>query len=131
MERKLKVEKRGRRHKRVRARVTGTVLRPRLCVFKSHRHIYAQLIDDEKGQVLLSASDRELKSPSKKTSKRSQEALKIKGSREKLSFEVGKLIAQKALKKKIAGIVFDRGGYQYHGRVKYLAEGVRETGLKF
>jgi large subunit ribosomal protein L18 len=119
MERKLKQEKRYRRHKRIRAKVSGTQERPRLCVFRSNKHIYAQLIDDEKGHVLLAASDLEFK----KT--------KSKKTKVDIAFEVGKLIAQKALQKNIKKVVFDRGGYKYHGRIKALAEGARKGGLEF
>lgn len=115
----LKVqEKRLRRHKRIRARVKGTAKVPRLCAFRSGKHIYGQLIDDEKGKTLVSASDMEVKGKTKKT-------------KSNLSREVGKLIAQKALTKNFEKVVFDRGGYQYHGRIKCLAEGAREGGLKF
>lgn len=103
------------RHKRVRAKVSGTSKIPRLCVFRSNQHIYAQLIDDQKGKTVLNASDLEIKAKGK--------ANKAK--------EVGKLIAQKAVEKKISKVVFDRGGYQYQGRVKAVAEGAREGGLKF
>jgi len=112
-----KQEKRLRRHRRVRAKIQGTSKVPRLCVFRSHQHIYAQLIDDEKGKTIMVVSSREFKK-SKKT-----KADKAK--------EVGKLIAKKALEKKIEKVVFDRGGYKYHGRVKAVAEGTREGGLKF
>ena len=98
------------RHRRVRAKIQGTAKVPRLCVFRSHQHIYAQLIDDDKGKTLASA----------------QGQANIKKAK-----EVGKLIAQQALEKKIAKVVFDRGGYKYHGRVKAVAEGAREGGLKF
>lgn len=109
--------KRRRRHKRVRAKVKGTVTLPRLCVTRTNVHIYAQLIDDEKGHTLLTARDLEIK---------------IKGAKKvDLAREVGKLIAKKAIEKKITKVVFDRGGYKYHGRVKALAEGAREGGLKF
>lgn len=113
-----KVENRRRRHRRVRAKAHGTAKVPRLSVFRSAKHIYAQLIDDEKGKTLLSASERELKK-----SKGLKKADKAK--------EVGRLIAKKALEEKIEKVVFDRGGYKYHGRVKALAEGAREGGLKF
>ena len=115
---KEKKEKKYRRHKRIRSRVFGTKERPRLCVFRSNKHIYAQLIDDEKGHTLVSTSDLELKNV-KKLKKREK------------AFEVGKLIAEKAKKKNIKKVVFDRGGYKYHGRVKALAEGAREGGLIF
>jgi len=138
-----KREKRKRRHKRVRAKVSGTSKVPRLCVFRSSRHIYAQLIDDEKGETLTSANDLQLKKAKKKktTSTKSLDSAK-KGQKEEktqkilsrklaLAFEVGKLIAEKAIEKKIKKVVFDRGGYKYHGRVKALAEGAREGGLEF
>jgi large subunit ribosomal protein L18 len=109
-------EKRIRRHKRVRAKIIGVLKRPRLCVFRSANHIYAQLIDDQKGKTLLCASDLKSKSKKNKTVK---------------AQEVGKEIAEKAAEKKIKEVVFDRGGYKYHGRVKALADGAREGGLKF
>lgn len=112
-----KFQARQRRHKRVRSRIFGTKDRPRLSVFRSSKHIYIQLIDDEKGKTIASASDSKLKKEKMK------KILKAK--------EVGKLIAKKAKEKKIAKIIFDRGGYKYHGRVKAIAEGAREGGLKF
>ncbi len=125
MDTKIKREKRYRRHKRIRAKISGTAEVPRLCVFRSAKHIYAQLIDDEKRRTLVSASDRELKE--KKGQTKTEKAK-----------EVGRLIAKKALdyksegkEHKIEKVVFDRGGYAYHGRVKALAEGVREGGLQF
>ena len=117
---KGKKEKRYRRHKRIRAKVIGTSEVPRLCVFRSNNHIYAQLIDDQRGVVISAASDKEIK--------------KDKGSKKRkteLAFETGKLIAQKARERKIERIVFDRAGYKYHGRVKALAEGARKEGLRF
>jgi large subunit ribosomal protein L18 len=113
---KSKTEKREKRHRKIRARIFGTASRPRLCVFRSNKHIYAQLINDEKNKVLVSASDLEIKKPKKKT---------------EIAFDVGKLIAQKAKEIKITKVVFDRAGYKYHGRVKALAEGAREGGLEF
>ncbi|MDI6592062.1 MAG: 50S ribosomal protein L18 [Patescibacteria group bacterium] len=127
MEPKLKREKRYRRHKRVRAKIFGTSEKPRLCVFRSIKHIYAQLIDDQKGKTLISASDLELKNKKIKT-KEIQKSLTKKVA---IAYKVGRLIAKKALEKKIEKVVFDRGGYKYHGRVKALAEGAREGGLKF
>ncbi len=112
-----KQTKRNRKHNRVRAKIQGTAKVPRLCVFRSAQHIYAQLIDDDKGKTLFQAKDYEIKA-------------KTKGKVE-LAKEVGKLIAQKALEKKLETVKFDRGGYKYHGRVKALAEGAREAGLKF
>ncbi len=110
--------KRIRRHKRVRAKISGTKEKPRLCVFRSNKHIYAQLIDDNKGKTLAVASDSELKTGKK-------------NSKVEIAKEVGKLIAKKAAEKKIEKVVFDRGGCQYHGKVKALADGAREGGLKF
>ena len=106
------------RQKRVRTKVQGTSMRPRLCVFKSLNNIYAQVIDDEKQTTICSAStlDKEVK-----TKKSNIEAAK----------EVGAAIAKKAKAKKIKTVVFDRGGYIYHGVVKELAEAAREGGLKF
>jgi large subunit ribosomal protein L18 len=114
---KIKKQKLAMRHRRIRGKISGTALRPRLLVFRSHRHIYGQLIDDEKGKTLVSAKDSEIKSKKLK-----------KGD---LAKEVGILLAKKALESKIKEIVFDRHGYKFHGRVKQLAEGARAGGLKF
>ena len=103
-----KQEKRIRRHKRVRARIKGTIKIPRLCVFRSNKYIYVQLINDEIGKTLASS-----KSDLKKADK------------------AGKDIAKKAEGLKIKKVVFDRGGYKYHGRIKALADAAREAGLKF
>ncbi len=125
--RKTKLEKRIKRHRRIRSRIFGTADKPRLCVFKSGRHIYAQLIDDENSRVLLSASDFQIKKA--KTGKlKDKEGLKGKNL---VSFGVGLLIAQKAIEKKITHAAFDRAGYMYHGNIKSLADGAREGGLKF
>lgn len=97
--------KRRIRHKRVRAKIKGTAKVPRLCVFRSNKRLYAQLIDDEKGKTLASANGSDPK-------------------------KIGLSIAEKALAQKINKVVFDRGGYKYHGKVKALAEGAREGGLK-
>lgn len=110
--------KRLRRHKKIRIRCHGTKDRPRLCVFRSLSHIYAQLIDDDKACVLAFASDKETKD-GKKTNK------------VLTAFLVGKLIAKKAEAQKIQRVVFDRGGIIFHGRVKALADGAKEGGLKF
>jgi large subunit ribosomal protein L18 len=120
-----KKEKRERRHKRVRAKIFGTAKIPRLCVFRSNQHIYAQLIDDEENKVITQASDKEVNALS------GSKNIKVSGNKSLKSFEVGKLVAQKAYEKKIKKTVFDRGGYKYHGRVKALAEGAREKGLEF
>lgn len=113
-----KTTKRLVRHRRIRAKIKGTVLIPRLCVFRSNRHIYCQLIDDQKGKTMIIASDMELKSKSKIQKSKAAE-------------EVGQLLAKKAVDKKIEKVIFDRGGYKYHGRIKALAEGARKGGLKF
>ena len=115
IDRKLERE---RRHKRVRTKISGTAERPRLCVFRSNSNLYVQVIDDEKATTLVQAStwDKEIK-----TKHSNKEAAK----------EVGALIAKKALEKNIKEVVFDRGGYIYHGVVKELAEAAREGGLTF
>jgi len=110
--------KRQRRAKRIRAKIFGTALRPRLSVFRSNQHVYGQLINDEKGKTIISASDLELKKSGKKTK---NEAAK----------EVGALIAKKATEAKIKKVIFDKGGYKYHGIIKSLSDGAREGGLEF
>ena len=111
-------KQRLRRHKRVRAKISGTAARPRLNVFRSNANIYAQIIDDENGVTLLSAStlDKDFNG--------------YGGNREAAK-TVGTMIAKKAAEKGITEVVFDRGGYVYHGRVKELADAAREGGLKF
>jgi large subunit ribosomal protein L18 len=118
---KSRAEKRVRRHARVRAHLEGTTERPRLKVFRSLTHIYAQVIDDTNGTTLVSAStvDKELKA---------QLAGKKKADQAKL---VGATVANRAKSQGITQVVFDRGGYKYHGRVKALADGAREGGLEF
>jgi large subunit ribosomal protein L18 len=116
-----RTERRVRRHQRVRKRVVGTADQPRLNVFRSEKHIYAQIIDDVQGRTLVAASS---------LSKELSEALKH-GANKAAARAVGKLIAQKALAQKLTKVVFDRGGYVYHGRIKELADGAREGGLKF
>ncbi len=112
---------RQRRHRRVRARISGTPDRPRLNVFRSLTNIYAQVIDDVEGHTLVSAStiDRELRG--QVDGKNKTEAAKL----------VGQLLAQRALAAGVKQVVFDRGGYRYHGRIKALADGAREAGLDF
>ena len=109
---------RARRRRRVRGKVTGTAARPRLSVFRSSKHIYAQLIDDVNSVTLAAASSLE-------------KDFDGKGADKEAAKKIGQLIAQKAADKKIADVVFDRNGYIYHGRVQALAEGAREGGLKF
>ena len=109
---------RERRHRRVRRKISGTTECPRLCVYRSNSNIYAQVIDDVNGVTLVSAStlDKEVK-----TKKSNKEAAK----------EVGTLIAKRAIEKNIKTVVYDRGGYIYHGIIKELAEAAREVGLEF
>ena len=106
------------RHRRVRAKISGTAQRPRLNVFRSAKHIYAQLIDDVNGVTLVAASSVE-------------PGFEGNGSNNEGARMVGQAIAKKAVEKGISEVVFDRGGYVYHGRVMELAEGARECGLKF
>lgn len=112
---------RRRKHARVRKKISGTAARPRLCVFRSSRHIYVQLIDDEAGVTLVSAStqDPEIKAET------------TEGGNVSAAAKVGELVAKRALAKDITTVVFDRGGYLYHGRVAALAEAAREAGLTF
>lgn len=115
---KQKSALRERRHRRVRAKIFGTPTRPRLSVFRSAKHVSAQLIDDAAGRTLVAASDRDLKGE--------------KGSgKVPVAEAVGKLLAERAVKQHIVQVVFDRGGYAYHGRVEAVARGARGGGLKF
>ena len=113
---KIKQQQRDRRKGRVRAKISGSKECPRLSVFRSNKGMYLQLINDGEGKTLASAHSREIKSKDEKIS---------------FSFELGKLIAEKAIKKKIKKVVFDRNGYKYHGNVKAVADGAREGGLTF
>lgn len=110
-----KIQRVERRAKRVRVKISGTATRPRLSVYRSLSHIYAQLINDEQGVTIASAKDEEVKAGKTKVEK---------------AFEVGKLLADKAKAAKVSEAVFDRGAFKYHGRVKAIAEGVREGGIK-
>jgi large subunit ribosomal protein L18 len=110
-------ERRERRHKRVRKSISGTAERPRLVVFRSNRGIAAQLVDDVEGKTLAAASWLDKRG--------------AKGAKSDQAAEVGKLLAQNAKKAGVQRVVFDRGGYLYHGRVKALAEAAREGGLEF
>ena len=101
---------------RIRKRVQGTAARPRLCVFKSSKNIYAQLIDDVSGKTIVSASTLQDK---------------VKAPGKDAAGQIGKLIADRAKEKNVEAVVFDRSGYLYHGRIKALADGAREAGLKF
>ena len=111
-------KKRIRRHKRVRGKIFGTAQKPRLCVFRSLKNIYAQVIDDENGKTLASASSLD------------KEFNQYGGNKEAAKL-VGQAVAKAALDKGITEVVFDRGGYIFHGRVQELSEGAREAGLKF
>ncbi len=115
-----KREKRIRRHKRVRAKVFGTSAAPRLSVFRSNKHIWAQLIDDVLGRTIVAASDAGVRNKKKTADKPAV-----------MGLVVGELLAKKAQEKKINSAVFDRGGYKYHGVVKAVADGARKGGLKF
>jgi large subunit ribosomal protein L18 len=113
-----KKEIRSRIHKRIRRKLAGTAERPRLAIFRSVAHIYAQVIDDKAGQTLVSASSVDKDG-------------KTNGGNVAAAKAIGKLVAQRAKEKGIKAVVFDRGGYQYHGRVKALADAAREAGLEF
>ncbi len=107
---------------RIRKKISGTAERPRLSVFRSNRHIVAQIVDDESGNTIVAASS---------FSKELRDMGKVEGGKTGMAAEVGKLLAAKAKAKGIEKVIFDRGGYKYHGRVKALADGAREGGLKF
>lgn len=111
-------KKRLKRHKRVRAKISGTAATPRLCVYRSLKNIYAQIIDDVAGKTLVSASTLE-------------KGFDAYGGNKEAAKKLGAIIAEKAKAQGIEEVVFDRGGYLYHGRVKELADGAREGGLKF
>ena len=119
MARLSKDDVRVRIHLRIRQKVRGSEAQPRLAIFRSLQHIYAQVIDDRRGHTLASASSNEKKAPVKNGGN-------VAGAK-----EVGKLVAERAKAKGITKVVFDRGGYLYHGRVKALAEAAREAGLEF
>jgi len=114
-----KNDRRQRIQNRIRKIVSGTETRPRLSVFRSNKEIYAQIIDDVKGKTITTASSRD------------KDISSVKGTKTEIATLVGKSVAEKALKAGVETISFDRGGYLYHGRVKSLAEGAREAGLKF
>ncbi|MFZ7761198.1 50S ribosomal protein L18 [Bacillus velezensis] len=109
---------RQKRHARVRAKLSGTAERPRLNVFRSNKHIYAQIIDDVNGVTLASASTLD-------------KDLNVESTGDSAAAKVGELVAKRASEKGVSDVVFDRGGYLYHGRVKALADAAREAGLKF
>jgi len=116
---KTREDRRARRHLRVRKKVRGTAARPRLVVFRSSKHIYAQLVDDDRGVTLVGGSDR-------------SEGLQVEGKgKTGRSFGLGQFVAARAKSQGITKVVFDRAGYQYHGRVKAVADGARKGGLEF
>ncbi|MDP2790111.1 MAG: 50S ribosomal protein L18 [bacterium] len=115
--------RRQHRHRRVRSKVVGTATRPRLAVFRSAKHITAQVIDDAVGKTLVSVTDKQLPAAMKGTKAQTQKVA--------VAEAVGKLVAEKAKAKKITSVVYDAAGYRYHGRVKALADGARAGGLKF
>ena len=119
--RKKRENPRIKRHRRIRKKIAGTSTRPRLCVFRSLKHIYAQIIDDERGHTLVGVSS---------LSPEIRSAIP-NGGNVAAAKEVGKLLAQKALEKNITEVVFDRAGYKFHGRVAALANAVREQGIRF
>ena len=110
-------ESRTRRHERVREKIRGSGERPRLAVFRSNSHIYAQLIDDDAGKTLVAAS--------------SVDAKDAKGNKSERAKAVGSMLGERAKQKGIAAVVFDRGGYRYHGRIKALGDAARSAGLRF
>jgi len=116
-----KKEIRNRIHRRIRRKLSGTEQRPRLAVFRSVAHIYAQVIDDVAGHTLVSASSVD----------KSADKGKSKGGNVAAAKAIGKLVAERAKEKGVKAVVFDRGGYQYHGRIKALADAAREAGLEF
>jgi len=117
MAKQSRLESRNRRHARVREKVRGSAARPRLAVFRSIEHIYAQLIDDDAGKTLVQASSLDERQPKAKKSERAK--------------AVGAMLGEKAKAKGIGEAVFDRGGYRYHGRVKALGDAARSAGLRF
>lgn len=122
---KSKTDRRFDRHRKIRMKVIGTFVRPRLTVFRSSKHIYAQLIDDGAGRTLVAASDREIQKLAK------TEELKKMLPKVAAAYQVGQLVATRALNHRFQGVVFDRGGYLFAGQVKALAEGARAGGLLF
>ncbi|MBU0709061.1 50S ribosomal protein L18 [Patescibacteria group bacterium] len=117
---KHRAKQRTKRQRRVRAKMHGTIAKPRFSAFRSNQHIYAQLIDDDKGYTLATASDSHL-----------DEKQRSKKTKTEIAFLVGQLLAENAKLQKVKLVIFDRGAYKYHGRIKALADGAREGGLIF
>ena len=126
MARKTKIETRKKRHRSLRKRITGTADRPRLVIFRSTRHIYAQVVDDLARKTVVAASD----VPPKKAEKKG-DGEGLTGKKAERAKQVGALVAKLCLEKGIKQVVFDRAGYKYHGRVSAVAAGAREAGLEF
>lgn len=122
MVKKNKQIKRTARHKRVRAKVFGTAKRPRFSIFKSNKYFYIQLIDDSIGKTLVSVSGKKLSASDRKTKEKTDKIV---------AYELGKSLAKKAISLGVKTIVFDRGGYKFHGAILQIAAGAREEGLKF
>lgn len=122
IKRKSRKDQRQIRHKRIKKRLTGSLAVPRLCVFKSSRHIYGQIIDDSRGQTVVAASS---------LTPKVREMIKDKKKKVEISAIVGRYIGQLAVSKNIKTVCFDRGGYPFHGRIKSFAEAAREEGLSF
>ena len=128
MAKKSRLESRTRRHARVREKIRGSAARPRLAVFRSIEHIYAQLIDDDSGKTLVQASSLEVRPATAPSSPAEPQSRAKKSERAKA---VGAMLGDKAKAKGIGEAVFDRGGYRYHGRVKALGDAARSAGLRF
>ena len=122
-----KIEHRQKRHRRVRAKIIGDAKTPRLCVFRSNQHVYAQLIDDQTKKVLGVISDFDNKG---KATVKTKDGKELKG-KMAIAFKTGEAVAAFAKSKNIEKVLFDRGGYKYHGRVQALADGARAGGLQF
>ena len=133
-----KIQKHNKRKRRVRVAIVASNNRPRVSVFRSNKHIYAQIIDDQKGNTIVSANDLKISKPTglqkdqtRQSNKSQEPVISEKYLKVKVAEDVGELLAKFASKKKIKKVVFDRSGYKFHGRVKALAEGARKGGLQF
>lgn len=121
----------SKRTRRVRAKISGTPERPRLTVFRSNKHIYAQIINDDKGTTLVSAGEKEGVGAKSQQSRKSGKKTDNKMTKTEVARNVGEILGQKAKRKGITKVAFDRGPYRYHGRIKALAESVRKQGVEF
>jgi large subunit ribosomal protein L18 len=128
---KNKTKKRAQRHRRIRKKIYGTASRPRASIFKSGKHIYLQIIDDDGHKTLAHSKDLKLKTtkPSKKTDAKSKKDEKKLGTKESLAYIAGQTAAEQLKKLGIKSVIFDKGGYKYHGRVKAIADGLRDGGI--